>query len=203
MTEQEHGFFAPVPSGGLLRPLGVAVLWAFAAALAGGAIVGLASLIAAGITGVVWLFDRSVSVPSAMADTLQIAAWIFAPIGIAISVWVAAYGSTQEGSIPRTLVAAPAAIAIAAGLLFLDSAGLLAAALALGWGLAIPAGSPVRAAARGLPVLIAALLVARLGDLSTAETVVYLMLSPIVAAAAVFLADLPWQIGGGGEPTVE
>jgi hypothetical protein len=39
--------------------------------------------------------------------------------------------------------------------------------------------------------------------LSTAETVVYLMLSPIVAAAAVFLADLPWQIGGGGEPTVE
>ena len=201
MSEREQGFFAPVPSGGLLRPLGVAVLWAFAAALAGGAIVGLASLLAAVITGVVWLFDRSVSVPGAMGDTLRIAAWIFAPVGIAISVWVAAYGSTQEGSIPRSLVAAPAAIAVAAGLLFLDSAGLLAAALGLGWGLAIPAGSPMRAAARGLPLLVAALVVARLGELSGSEILVYLLLSPIAAAVTVFLADLPWQIRAGSSTT--
>lgn len=192
MTEFDQSFFrAP---GAIARPLGVAVLWTLAAALAGGLVVGLAALIAGGVTVVMGLFNDSVSVTGSMRETLRVAAWIFAPIGLSLAVWAAAYGTTEQGSVPRTFVAAPAAVAAAVGLLLLDSSGLLAAGLAVGWALAIPAESPTHVAARALPLLIVALIVPGIDDLSTWVLVGYLSLSPLVAGLGVYLGDLPWTL---------
>jgi hypothetical protein len=174
------------------------VFWAFAAALAGGLIVLLSSLIAGGVAGGIWIFNRSIAVTGAMGDTLRIAAWVFAPIGIAVSVWVAAYGATRQGSLPRALLAASAAIAVAVALLFLESSGLVAAGLAIGWALAIPATSPTRIAVRAVPLLVVALFLPRLGDLPVGMVVVTLVLSPPAAALGVFLADLPWSLRESG-----
>ena len=192
MSDPQRRFFRP--STGIARPLAVAVLWAVAVAVAGAVIVGLAALIAGGVAGIMGWFDDSTSASGAMRETLEIAAWIFAPIGLAVAVWVAAYGTTQQGSLPRTLLAAPAAIGVAAGLLFLDSSGLLAAGLAIGWALAIPAESPTQVAARSLPLLVAALLLPRLSDLSGWAIVGFMAASPVAAAAGVYLADLPWSL---------
>lgn len=178
------------------RPLAVAVLWAFAIALTGGAIVGLASLVAGGVAGVLGLFGGETSVTGAMGATLQIAAWVFAPLGVAVAVWAAAYGATRQGSVPRTLVAAPAAIGVAVALLFLGSSGLLAAGLAIGWALAMPGESPTHVAARSMPLLVAALFVPRLDDVSGWTTVGFLIASPVVAAVGVFAADLIWGLRG-------
>lgn len=157
---------------------------------------GLASLIAGGVALVMGLFNDSVSATASMGETLRIAAWIFAPIGLGVAVWVAAYGTTEHGSLPRTFVAAPAAVGVAVGLLLLDSSGLLAAGLAIGWALAIPAESPTHVAARALPMLVVALIVPRLDDLSTLTMVAYLAASPLAAAISVYLGDLPWSLRG-------
>ena len=159
--------------------------------------VGLGALIAGGVGLVMGLFNDSVSPTAAMGETLRIAAWILAPIGLGVAVWVAAYGSTEEGSLPRTIVAAPAAVAVAVGLLLLDSSGLLAAGLAIGWALAIPAESPTHVAARALPMLVVALIVPRLGDLSSWTLVAYLAASPPAAAISLYLGDLPWSLRRG------
>jgi hypothetical protein len=195
VTESERSFFRA--SGPIARPLAIAVLWAFAVAFAGGALVGLSALIAGGVALVMGLFNDSASASAAMGETLRIAAWIFAPIGLGVAVWVAAYGSTEEGSLPRTIVAAPAAVGVAVGLLLLDSSGLLAAGLAIGWALAIPAESPTHIAARSLPMLVVALTVPRLDDLSTWTLVAYLAVSPLAAAISVYLGNLPWSLRGG------
>lgn len=195
VIESERSFFRA--SSPIARPLAVAVLWAFAVAIAGGALVGLGALIAGGVALVMGLFNDSVSASAAMGETLRIAAWIFAPIGLGVAVWVAAYGSTEEGSLPRTIVAAPAAVGVAVGLLLLDSSGLLAAGLAIGWALAIPAESPTHIAARSLPMLVVALIVPRLDDLSTWTLVAYLAVSPLAAAISVYLGNLPWSLRGG------
>jgi hypothetical protein len=86
---------------------------------------------------------------------------------------------------------------VAVGLLLLDSSGLLAAGLAIGWALAIPAESPTHIAARSLPVLVVALIVPRLDDLSTSTLVAYLAVSPLAAAISVYLGNLPWSLRGG------
>jgi hypothetical protein len=195
MTESDRSFFRA--SSPIARPLAVAILWAFAAAAAGGVIIGLASLIAGGVALAMGLFNDSVSATASMGETLRIAAWILAPIGLGVAVWVAAYGTTEQGSLTRTIVAAPAAVGVAVGLLLLDSSGLLAAGLAIGWALAIPAESPTHVAARALPMLIVALIAPRLDDLSTWTTVGYLAASPLVAAISVYLGDLPWSLRRG------
>jgi hypothetical protein len=195
MTESDRSFFRA--SSPIARPLAVAILWAFAAAAAGGVIIGLASLIAGGVALAMGLFNDSVSATASMGETLRVAAWILAPIGLGVAVWVAAYGTTEQGSLTRTIVAAPAAVGVAVGLLLLDSSGLLAAGLAIGWALAIPAESPTHVAARALPMLIVALIAPRLDDLSTWTTVGYLAASPLVAAISVYLGDLPWSLRRG------
>jgi hypothetical protein len=195
VTESDRNFFRA--SSPIARPLAVAILWTFAAAVAGGVIVGLASLIAGGVALVMGLFNDSVSATASMGETLRIAAWIFAPIGLSVAVWVAAYGTTEQGSLPRTIVAAPAAVGVAVGLLLLDSSGLLAAGLAIGWALAIPAESPTHVAARALPMLVVALIVPRLDDLSTWTMVAYLAVSPLAAAISVYVGNLPWSLRGG------
>lgn len=193
MTEANQ-IFDGRPAAGSGRPLAVAVLWAYAVALAGGAIVGLAAVLAGMVMGVVWIFDRSTSIVGPMTETLTIAAWVCAPIGLVIAIWVAAYGSTREGSVPRTLVAAPAALAVAVGLLLLDSSGLLAAALALGWALAVPAGGPTRVAGRAVPLLIVALLLPELSTLEPWQAAIYLGAAPPLAALAVYASDRLWAI---------
>jgi hypothetical protein len=199
MTESDRSFFRA--SSPIARPLAVAILWAFAAAAAGGVIIGLASLIAGGVALAMGLFNDSVSATASMGETLRIAAWILAPIGLGVAVWVAAYGTTEQGSLTRTIVAAPAAVGVAVGLLLLDSSGLLAAGLAIGWALAIPAESPTHVAARALPMLIVALIAPRLDDLSTWTTVGYLAASPLVAAISVYVGDLPWSLRRGESGT--
>ena len=181
----------------MARPLAVTVLWTFAAALVGALIIGLAALIVGGFTWVVWIFDRATSVTGAMADTVRIGGWIFAPIGLAAAVWAAAYGTTQQDSLPRTLIAAPVAIGVAVGMLLLGSSGLLAASLGIGWALAIPARTTVQVAARALPLLVAALVVPDLGELSVPRVVAILLISPLVAAVVVLVADLPWGMKKG------
>lgn len=181
-------------AGAAWRPLAVAVLWTFAAAAAGGAMVGIVSLIAGGVAATIWVFDRTVSIAGAMGDTVRIAAWVFAPIGLAVTVWVAAYGTTREGSIPRVLLAAPAAIAVAVALLFLDSSGLLVAGLAIGWALAMPFGSPTHVAVRALPLLVAALFFPRFDDLPVWTVIWILVASPAAAALAVYVGDLLWGV---------
>ncbi|MDF1595486.1 MAG: hypothetical protein P1T08_05240 [Acidimicrobiia bacterium] len=194
MTDSNRRFFRPFPVAGVARPLGVAVLWAFAAAIVGGAIVGLASLIAGGVSGIGWMFDHSISVTHMMGEALRIAAWVIAPIGIAVAVWVAAYGSTQQGSMSRALVAAPAALALGVALLLLNSSGLVAAALALGWALAVPSTSPTHIAARAVPILVLALLVPGLDDLSGWVIVAVLVASPVAAGMAILVADVLWRL---------
>ncbi len=196
MIDSNRRFFRPFPAAGVARPLGVAVLWAFAAALVGGAIVGLASLIAGGVSGIFWMFDHSISVTDTMGETLRIAAWVIAPIGIAVAVWVAAYGSTQEGSMSRALVAAPAALALGVALMLLNSSGLVAASLALGWALAVPSTSPTHIATRAVPILVLALLVPGLDDLSGWFVVAVLVASPVAAGTAVLAADVLWRLRG-------
>lgn len=178
------------------RPLAVAILWAFAIALTGGAVVGLAALIAGGVAAVVGFFGGEAPVAGSMGATLRIGAWVVAPLGLAASVWAAAYGATRQGSVPRALVAAPTAIGVSVALLFLGSSGLLAAGLAMGWALAVPGDSPSHVAARSMPLLLAALLAPRMGDVSGWTTVGLLIASPVVAAVGVLAADLIWGLRG-------
>lgn len=194
MSDKDVRFFASGAIVGLARPLAITVLWAFAAALAAALIVGLAALIVGVVTAVIWIVDRSISITGAMRETLMVTAWVLAPIALAAAVWAAAYGTTRSGSLGRTLIAAPIAIGVALALLFLDSSGILAAALGIGWALAIPSGSFVQIAARGLPLLVASLVVPEFGDLSTGVATMVLLSSPFVAAAVVYLCDLPWSM---------
>ncbi len=188
-------FFRSPPKGGVVRPLAVAVIWTYAAALAGSVIVGLAAVIAGAFAAVAGVFSDGISISASIEDTLGVAIWITAPIVVGVAVWVAAYGATSEGSVPRAIVAAPVAVGTAVALYLLESTGFLVAGLALGWALAVPAGSPTEAAARGLPLLVAALFVPGLGDLPGGWTILIVAASPPIAALGVFVGQMPWHPG--------
>ncbi len=188
-------FFNSPPKSGVVRPLAVAVVWAYAAALAGGVVVGLAALIAGAVAAVAGIFNDAISVSASMEDTLRVAAWIAIPIVVGVAVWVAAYGATRQGSVPRAIVAAPVAVGTAIALYLLDSIGFLFAGLALGWALAVPAGSPTQVAARGLPLLVAALLIPGLEGLPGGWVILVVAVSPLIAALGVFGGQLPWHLG--------
>jgi hypothetical protein len=185
-------FFRPTPT--LVRPLGVSVLWAYVAALAG-LVAELAVLVVTGlVAGAIWIIDRGVDVSSAITGAVRVGAWIVGPLALVAVVWVAAYGSTQQGSVPRAAVATPVALVAGVGLLLLQSIGFVAAALAVGWGVALPASGPSRAAVRGLPLVAAALALPRFDDVTFPVLAAALTVSPLTAALCVLLVDLPWRL---------
>ena len=192
------GFFQPLSMAELTRSLPPAILWAYASVVVGAVLLAAVGLISFLFLGAVWLFNRSREVVDPTWAAVALAAWVAGPVALGGAVWGAAYASTTSRSMPRTVLGTAAAVGVGAALLAFGASGFAVAALAIGWGLAIPAQTVGRVALRCLiPVTVAiaalgwswgSIDVFRLWQLG-----VLVVLSPIIAAAWVWLADALWM----------
>lgn len=165
--------------------------------LVGGLVVVAAGLVAAVVAGVAWLVGRGSGEPAGIDTVWRVvtfASALAAPLVIGLAVWVAAYGSTERGSRRRALVGAAAAAVGGAAYLLLGSSGLVLAALALGWSVAVPAERVGRIAARAVLSLAAALFMPAMGDLAGGWLVLVLVASPWVAVAFMLAGDAAWSV---------
>ena len=167
------------------------------AALVGAVVVLFVGLVVAAVVGIAWLTSNG---EAALADTGVIwqaatwATWVVAVLAIAVSVWVAAYASTEWGSRPRALVAIVATAVAVAAYFFLGSSGLIVAGLGLGWAIAIPAERIGRIAVRAVTALAVALAAPSFESLSGAMLALVLALSPWVAALLFWVSDGAWTL---------
>ncbi len=175
-----------------LRVLGAAVLWAYAGGLAAAVLIAVVALAALLVLGLTWFITRTTDVEAGVRTVVEAGGWLLGPIVTGGAIWAGTYASTRSGSWPRTLTGTIGAVAVGVALLLLGSSAFLAAGLALGWAIALPARRAGRVAARGLPLVLAGLAAPRLDDLATFTVVALLMASPLMAAAVVGGADRLW-----------
>lgn len=152
-------FWAPIATRSVLRAAWLAGLWAIVAAIVGAALVAALALIGAAVSAVVGFFGDSVRLSEMTRRTTLVGGGVAASLAVVASVWAAAYSSTKEGTSRwRMLAGSAVGVALGLGLVGLGSLGAPAAALAGGWGLAIPAERVERAAFRSIPLALVALL---------------------------------------------
>ena len=180
--------------GVVRRALWIAVAWSYVAALGAILVVGITALVALIVMLVLYLLDFSTrQLDLAAAWSLAIAVgWVAGPVAIAISIWVAAYGSTQRNSVRSGTLAVGAASVGALVLWVTGSLGIVTVALAAGWAFAIPTEHAGRWIARVL-LAIGLLPVYPIWDGVGVEVIVFAAITgPIVAGISVLVGDLLW-----------
>ncbi len=202
MTEQSpleapEGFLQPITTRAVAKALPLALLWAYVAAVAAAVVVGVVALLTLVVAAAVWVFKRNLSIGGSVGEAVGVAVWIVGPLASGAAVGAAAFASTRRRSLPRTALGTGAAIAVGGSLLALGASGFALAALALGWSVAIPADKAGRIAVRGLPMLFVAVAATastwgRIADLGVWQLVLVLIVSPLLAAVWVWLADAGW-----------
>ena len=204
MTDQ--GSSATTPDARVVRrALWIAVGWSYVAALGSALVVGLTALIALIVDLVASLSaDRGFDASSAWS-LAEIVAWIALPIGLAVSVWVAAYGSTRRGSLKSGTIAVAAAAVAGAIAWFTGNLAIVVVGLGVGWAVAMPAEHPARWILRLLPA-VALLFVYPDWDGEAAWLIALALITgPLVGGLCVILGDLVWtvvqrlRIRGSGE----
>lgn len=155
-------------------------------------------ILAVVVAGAVWVFNRDLVIADAVWRVVGVGLWIAGPVIVGAAVGAAAYGSTEQRSFPRTAIGTAVAVAIGVALIGIRASGFAFGALAAGWAVAIPSDKLWRMAARGLPAVVAAVLLAgvslgRLEDAGTWPLVGVLGVSPLLAGLAVWLGDAVWQ----------
>jgi hypothetical protein len=179
------------------RSLLIAALWSMVASLVGATGVMLVGLIAAAVAGVAWLIssgDSSLANLDLVWQSVGVATWVVAGLVMAVSVWVAAYSSTEWGSRPRALLGIAGAAVATAAYYLLGSGGLVLAGLGMGWAIAIPAERVGRLAGRAVVCLLAALLMPAIDALSGGLLAIVIAVSPWGAAVLCWVADALWAL---------
>ncbi|MDH3306825.1 MAG: hypothetical protein OEO77_04830, partial [Acidimicrobiia bacterium] len=166
------GFFRPITNRTVAKALPPALAWSYVAAIAGAVLLGAIAALALAVAAIVWIFNRELVIGNEVREVMNLGLWLTGPLVVGAAVGAAAYGSTEKRSFPRTAIGTGVAVAIGVALLGLKASGFAAGALAVGWALAIPSDRLWRVAARGFPLLIAAVLFAGLpvGRLEDAGT---------------------------------
>ncbi len=151
-------FWTAVEGRTTIRAAWLGAVWAVVAVLVGAVLVAAIALVSAAVAAIVGLFGEPIS----LAETTRRSATIGGAIAIAgaivASTWAAAYASTREGSRWRMLAGSAVGVSLGLGLVGMGSLGAPAAALAGGWGMAIPSDRVGRAALRSVPLALVALL---------------------------------------------
>jgi len=151
-------FWIPIDTRTVLRAAWLACVWAVVAAVIGAVAVAAIALIGAAVSAVAGFFGESVGLSESTRRTVFIGGGIAACGVVVASTWAAAYASTREGSRWRMLAGSAVGVSLGLGLVGVGSLGAPAAALAGGWGTAIPSDRVGRAALRSLPLALLALL---------------------------------------------
>ncbi len=209
MTDRQL-FFRPIKHRTVIKALRPALVWAYVAAFIAALLVGLVGLLALVVASGVWVFNRELAIGGSAGEVIRYGLWVAGPVTVGVAVAGAAYGSTESRSFPRTVAGTVVGVAIGAALLGVGASGFAAAGLAAGWASAMPANRPGRIAARGLPMLIAAVVatvwpLGRIDDLGRGLLVAVLLLSPLVAAVLVWIGDALWVavLGRKEEPKAD
>jgi cell division protein FtsW (lipid II flippase) len=177
-----------------LRALWISVAWSYVASLGALLAVGLAALVSAIVVLVVYLLDfssKELEIATAWGPAVLVG-WIASPIAVAVSIWVAAYGSTQRESVRRATGAVVLASLIGLVLWFTGSLGMVVVVLAVGWTFAIPAEHPGRWVARLVGAIVAFRFYPIWDGVGTEVIVACVLSAPLVAGASVFVGDLVW-----------
>lgn len=151
-------FWTPVAPRTAIRAAWLGAVWAVVAAVVGAVLVSAVALLGAAAAAIFGLFGESISLSETTRRSALIGGGVAASGAIVASAWAAAYASTQDGSRWRMLAGSAVGLSIGLGLVGIGSLGAPAAALAGGWGMAIPADRVGRAALRSVPLAVAALL---------------------------------------------
>lgn len=151
-------FWSPIEARTVLRAAWLASVWVLVSALIAAASVAAVALIGAAVTAISGFLGNSIALSETTRRTSLIGGGIGACGAIIASSWAAAYASTKAGSRWRMLAGSAVGVALGLGLVGLGSWGAPAAALAGGWGIAIPSDRIERAALRSLPLALVALL---------------------------------------------
>lgn len=203
MTDRPR-FFRPIQHRIVARALRPALVWAYVAVFVAALLVILVWLLAIGVGAGVWVFNRDHLIMESAAQVVRYALWVSGPVTVGVAVAGAAYGSTESRSFPRTVTGTIIGVGFGAALLGVGASGFAAAGLAAGWGSAIPADRTSRIAARGLPMLVAAIAatvwpIGRIVDLGRGPLVAVFALSPLLAALVVWAGDAAWAAISGGK----
>lgn len=201
MTDR-RGFFRPIEHRIVARALRPALVWAYVAVLISALLVALVGLLAVVVAAGVWVFNRDLSIGASATEVIQYGLWVAGPVTVGVAVAGAAYGSTESRSFPRTVAGTIIGVGLGAALLGVGASGFAAVGLAVGWGSAIPADRTSRIAARGLPILVAAVVatvwpVGQIADLGRGPLVLVFALSPLIAALVVWAGDAAWAAVAG------
>jgi hypothetical protein len=167
------------------------------ASLVGATVVVLVGLIAAAVVGVAWLVssgDSSLANLDLVWQSVGVATWIVAGLVMAVSVWVAAYSSTEWGSRPRAFLGIAGAAVATAAYYLLGSGGLVLAGLGMGWAIAIPAERIGRLAGRAVVCLSAALVMPAIDALPGGLLAIVIVASPWAAALLCWVVDALWAL---------
>ena len=151
-------FWTPVDTRTVLRAAWLGGVWVVVAVVVGAVLVSAVALVGAAVTAIVGLFGESISIADTTRRTAFVGGGIAASGAVVASTWAAAYASTQDGSRWRMLAGSAVGVAFGLGLVGIGSLGAPAAALAGGWGTAIPSDRFVRTALRSVPLALVALL---------------------------------------------
>ena len=177
------------------RALIIAVGWAYIAALVAVIVVGIAALVALIVAVIVYLLDFSTREleMSRVVGPAGLVAWLLLPVAAGISVWTAAYGSTQRYSLKRASLAIVLALVTALLMWFTGSLALPMIALAVGWSVAIPVEHPGRWLAR-IALAMAVLPLFPVWDGRGIEVVLLAAaIGPGAAGLSVVLGDSAWS----------
>ena len=190
-------FFRPTPHRVVARALRPALAWAYVAAVAAAVVLGLVALVALIVSAAVWVFNRDLSIGGSVRDVSTVTLWVVGPLAVGAAVGGAAYASTESRSFPRTVAGTVVGLVIGAALAAIGAMSFVAAGLATGWAIAMPADGMGRVAARGLPAVAAGVTVSvwtwgRIADVSPWPMVAIFVLSPLVGALFVWMGDGAW-----------
>lgn len=197
-------FFRPTQHRAVAKALPSGVVWSYAAGAAQLAVLLVVGILTALVSAVMYLFDNDVSILDNIRTIGGGAIWVLTPIVLAIAIGAAVYAATTRRSLVRSSVGIVAAAIAGAGLFLVFSASTwIAATLAVGWGAGLPAERPGRIALRIIPPLALSAVPAvyqrlgRIDGLAFWELALIVLVSPILAAVWVWLADLLWVAGTG------
>ena len=177
------------------RAVWIAVAWAYVAALAALLFVGLTLLVAAVVLLVVFVFDGADRelIWSNVWSPARIVAWVVFPLAGAVAVWTAAYGSTQESSLRRGVLAVSAAAVGGLAMWLAGSLALPLVGLTLGWTFAVPAEHPARWFVRLILAAVAVPFYPSWDGQSQWVVAAVVATGPAAAGLSVWVGDALWS----------